>query len=99
MQLKLFQLLLKTSQDEDFTSELEESYEEFALQILFRLQTGTKHAELYYSFGFVYLKLAGICERLSCGQEKKHLRNRIQSYAFDKIGHAGIGVANYDTEQ
>jgi hypothetical protein len=99
MQLKLFQLLLKTSQNEDFTSKLEESYEEFALKVLFRLQMGTKHAELYYSFGFVHLKLAGICERLSSGQGKKCLRNRNQSYALDRIGYADIGMANYDTEQ
>jgi hypothetical protein len=73
---KLFRILSDNSQKEGFTSQLEESYDEFALKILTRIQQETNQIELYYSLGFVYSKLAGICERLSDEQEKKCLENR-----------------------
>lgn len=68
---RLFQMLSKTSQNEDFTSQLKESYDEFALKILSKLQLESNHTELYYSIGFVQIELAGICERLSGGKGGK----------------------------
>lgn len=68
---RLFQMLSKASQNEDFTSQLKESYDEFALKILSKLQLESNHTELYYSLGVVQLELAGFCERLSGEKGKK----------------------------
>ena len=76
MKARLFRLLSETSQNEDFTSQLRESYDDFALKLLAKLQQETNHTELYYSLGFVHLELAGVCERFSGGKEKKCSKNR-----------------------
>lgn len=99
IQTKLFRLLLKAFLKEDITSQLEESYDEFAFKVLTRLQLETNSAELYYSLGFVYSKLAGICEQLLGEKGKKCPKNSKQSHVFGRIGHAGIGMANYCTKQ
>lgn len=95
MQSRLFRLLSETSQNENNISQLEESYDEFAMNILTRLQLEANHTELYYSLGFVYLKLAGICERLSGGEKKKYPENSNQGHVSGRIGHAGTGMADY----
>ncbi len=74
MQSGLFRLLSEPSLNEAHASQLEKSYDEFALMILARLQSDINLAGLYYSLGFVHLKLAGICKCLSGGQEKKCLK-------------------------
>ena len=99
MQSRLIRLLSEASQQENSTSQLEESYDEFALKILTRIQLETNQIELYYSLGFVHLKLVGICERLSCEQEKKCLENCNQSHVFGRISKTGIGMANYCTKE
>lgn len=99
MQLELFRLLAEIPQNEAHTSQLEESYDEFALKVLTRLQLETNPAELYYSFGFVHLKLAGICERLSGEQGKKCPENSFQNHVLVGIGYAGAGMANHCTRQ
>lgn len=50
--------------------------------------------ELYYSFGFVHLKLAGICEQLSGEKGKKCLENRHQKHVFGRTGYAGFRMEN-----
>ena len=99
MQSRLFLLLSEMPQNEVSTSQLEETYDEFALKLLTRLQLEKNHMELYYSLGFVHLKLAGVSERLSSEQEKKCLRNSNQNHAFGRIGYAGIGMENHCAEQ
>jgi hypothetical protein len=99
MQSRFFRLLSEASQNEDYTSQLEESYDEFALKILTRLQLETNHAELCYSLGFIHLKLAGICERLSSEQEKKRLKNSTQNHVFGRISDTGAGMANKCAKQ
>jgi len=71
MQSRLFQLLLDPSLNKDSISQLEESCDEFALKVLAKLRLETNYQELYFGLGFIHLKLAGICERLSGEQEKK----------------------------
>lgn len=73
---RLFRLLSEISQTESSTSQLKDSYDEFALKLLTKLQLETNHTELYYSLGFVHLELAGVCERLSGGKGKKCFKNR-----------------------
>lgn len=75
MQSKFFRLLSEISQTEEFASQLRESYDEFALKILSKLQLEPNHTELYYSFGFVQLELAGVCERLSGRKGEKCPKN------------------------
>ena len=71
MQSRLFQLLLDSSLNEESLSQLEESCDEFALKILAKLRLETSYQELYFGFGFIHVKLAGICERLFGEQKKK----------------------------
>ena len=99
MQSGLFRLLSETSQNENNISQLEESYDEFAMNILTRLQLETNHTELYYTFGFVHLKLAGTCERLSGGEGKKRPENSHQGYVSGWTGYAGTGMADYCSKQ
>lgn len=99
MQTRLFRLLSEASQYEVSTSQLEESHDEFALKVLTRIQLEDKPQELYFSLGFVHIKLAGIRERLSGGQEKKCPENRVQNHVCGSIGYAGIGMANYSTNK
>lgn len=73
---RLFRLLSEGPQTEDFTSQLKESYDEFALKLLTKLQLETNHSELFYSLGFVLIELAGVHERLSGRVEKKCPDNR-----------------------
>lgn len=96
---RLFRLLSETSQNEAFTSQLKESYDDFALKLLTKLQLETNHPELYYSLGFVHLELAGVCERFSGGEEKKYPENRAQDDLFGRIRQTSIRMANYCTEQ
>jgi hypothetical protein len=55
--------------------------------------------ELYYSLGFIYLKLTGIGEHISGEQGKKCLKNCSQSHTFGWIGYAGVRMASYCTKQ
>ncbi len=99
MQLRLFRLLSESSQNEVSTSQLEESYDEFALKVLTRLQLEDNPQQLYFSLGFVHSKLAGVCEQLSGKQKKKCPENRTQSHIFGRIGYASIGMANHGTNK
>jgi hypothetical protein len=99
MKSRIFQLLSEASQNEDFILLLKESYDEFSLKILTKLQLETNLTELYYSLGFVHLELAGICERLSGKEGKKCFKNCNKGPLFDRNEQAGIGMANYRTKQ
>lgn len=98
IKLRIFRLLSDTSQNEDTTSQLEESCDEFALKVLTRLHLETNPMELYYSLGFVHLKLAGIYEQLSGKQEKKSPENNSQIHVFGRFRYASFGMANYYLE-
>ncbi|GEM_PF-1844496 len=99
MQSGLFRLLSETTQNESFFTQLEESYDEFALKVLTRLQLEANHMELYFSLGFVHSKLAGISEQLSGEEEKKCPENCYESHVFGCIGYASIRMANYSTNK
>lgn len=94
MQSGLFRILSEAPQNEAHASQLEESYEEFALNVLARIQSETNPAELYYSFGFVHLKLAGLCEHFSGEQGKKCPDNSLQIHVPAGIRYAGAGMAD-----
>lgn len=83
MQSDLFRLLSENPQNEVSTTQLEELYDEFALNVLKRLQLEQNNAELYFVLGFVHSKLAGVCERLSGRQGKKCPENSSQSDVSD----------------
>lgn len=89
MQTRLFRLLSKPSQEEQYISQLEESCDEFALKLLTRLQFATTHMELYYSLGFVHLKLTGFCELLSGEKGKKCFKDCNEGHVSGWIGYAG----------
>jgi hypothetical protein len=74
LQSTIFRLLSELTEEKDIFK-LEESCDEFALKLLTRLQIETNPMELYYSLGFVHLKLAGIGEHISGEQGKKCLKN------------------------
>ncbi|MDL2241619.1 hypothetical protein LJB91_01770 [Bacteroidales bacterium OttesenSCG-928-L03] len=99
MQSRLFRLLSKTSQNEAYVSQLEDSYDDFALKIFTRLQLDDNHQELFFILGFVHSKLTGIHERLSGEPEKKCYENYNQGHVFGWNGYAGIGMANHSTKQ
>ena len=95
MQSRLFRLLSEHSQNEDSTlQQLNKYYEDFALNILSRLQKETSPAELYYSLGFVRLKLAGICEQLFSEEKKKCLENSHKGYSYCRNRYANNGMAH-----
>jgi hypothetical protein len=99
MQSRLFRLLSEPSQSEDYISQVEKSCDEFALQVLEKLQSETNYYELYFSLGFIHTKLAGVYERLSGGEEKKCPENRGQGNVSRRIGYAGFEMANHCTER
>ncbi|MDH6309053.1 hypothetical protein M2451_001489 [Dysgonomonas sp. PFB1-18] len=74
MNLKLFSILSKQDESNNFLTKLEEAYDEFALKLLDKLQIETNIAKLYYHLGFVRLELVGVRDILSNGQEKKCLK-------------------------
>jgi len=73
LNLRLFSLLTETSANKTEQTKLENAYDEFALKLLEKLQTGINPTLLYYHLGFVRLELVGIRDTLSGGQEKKCL--------------------------
>lgn len=86
MQTRFFRILSEHSQDKNILPELEDAYDDFALKILIRLQTETVYTELFYSLGFIHLKLAGICEKLSGEVGKKRLESCDKSHVFGRVG-------------
>lgn len=86
MQSRLLRLLSEVSQNEVSISELEESCDEFALEVLTRLQLEDKPQELYFSLGFVHSKLAGVRERLSGGQGENGLKIVLKAAHLVELG-------------
>jgi hypothetical protein len=74
MNLKLFSILSKQDESNNFLTKLEEAYDEFALKLLDRLQIESNITKLYYHLGFVRLELVGIRDGLSDKEEKKCLK-------------------------
>lgn len=85
MQLSLFRLLSEISHEEDFILQLKESYDEFALEILIRLQQETNHTKLYYSLGFILLELIEIGKQLWKRNEKEVLKTAIKAIGLIEI--------------
>lgn len=71
MNLRLFSSLSETSKDKGSLIELEDAYEEFAFELLGKLQTETNLASLYYNLGYARLELAEVRNNLPDGQGGK----------------------------
>ncbi len=74
MNLKLFSILSKQDESNNFLTKLEEAYDEFALKLLNKLQIESNIPKLYYHLGFVRLELVGIRDGLSDKEGKKCLK-------------------------
>lgn len=71
LNLKFFSLLSENAVNNQGLTELQDAYEEFALTIHERLETGLSMSKLYYEFSFILLEMKEIQSAYSGRQEKK----------------------------